>query len=154
MFGSSSRLLVRPGTPSMSSFSTKSTVIKAVSWSGCKKTLEKRMKKPEILRFPAAEDKGVEPSTGCPATDFESACSPFAYPPVLDFQPPNCGFTPFEADIQTIFYVFPRSPGRGDSIFRSGKYNVPVAVRYFLSNVFVFFRLFKFESTITTPLRS
>ncbi len=28
-----------------------------------------------------AEGKGLEPSTGCPASDFESDSSPFGYPP-------------------------------------------------------------------------
>ena len=36
---------------------------------------------PILPKNTAAEDKGFEPSTGRPATDFESARSPFAYPP-------------------------------------------------------------------------
>ena|GEM_PF-84874 len=36
----------------------------------------------QTSQITTAEDKGFEPSTGRPATDFESARSPFAYPPV------------------------------------------------------------------------
>ena len=35
----------------------------------------------ETAQITTAEDKGFEPSTGLPATDFESDRSPFAYPP-------------------------------------------------------------------------